>query len=80
MMPWRRTTETSWRRSTETRWVFHLRRNCDVAGTHRETSLLPDGNPTGHPIGNDDPLTIYETTIFGGCFLEKPKKWTHSIL
>ena len=21
------------------RWVFHLRRNCDVAGTYRETSL-----------------------------------------
>ena len=20
-------------------WVFHLRRNCDVAGTYRETSL-----------------------------------------
>ena len=21
------------------RWVFHLRRNCDIAGTYRETSL-----------------------------------------
>ena len=21
------------------RWVFHLRRNCDVAGTYRDTSL-----------------------------------------
>ena len=21
------------------RWVFHLRRNCDVAGAYRETSL-----------------------------------------
>ena len=21
------------------RWVFHFRRNCDVAGTYRETSL-----------------------------------------
>ena len=32
------------------RWVFHLRRNCDVAGTYRETSrrrrhdvLMPGG-------------------------------------
>ena len=33
------------------RWVFHLGRNCDVAGTYRETSLqrrhdvlMPGGN------------------------------------
>ena len=38
------------------RWVFHLRRNCDVAGTYREMSLrrrydvlFPGGLCTGHP-------------------------------
>ena len=37
--------------SLRLRWVFHLRRTCDVAGRHRETSLrrrhdalLPGGN------------------------------------
>ena len=36
------------------RWMFHLRRNCEVAGTYRETSLrrrygvlLPGGVITG---------------------------------
>ena len=38
-MPWRRTTETSWGVPRRTRWVFPLRRNCNVAGTYRETSL-----------------------------------------
>ena len=34
-VPLRRLGDVPWSR----RWVFHLRRNCDVAGTYRETSL-----------------------------------------
>ena len=34
-VPLRRLGDVPWAR----RWVFHLRRNCDVAGTYRETSL-----------------------------------------